>query len=317
MGLLNRRHLRIKVLQALYAYQQSSNTAVVKGEKELFHSIDTIYHLYFRMLSIFGELHHQAELRIEENKGKIRPSAEDLNPNRAFVDNQALLLLTNNQHIAAHVKHYKINWSQEEVMLRKLFTQLTQTAEYAAFMERGESTFEEQKEVLHSLFKKYIANYAPLHDLLDELSIYWQDDLDLVCVMVLRTIKDLKQSDTEFTDLMQLYKDEEDDTEFVRLLFFQAVKNQEDHFALIDSKTGNWELERIALMDRLLMNLAITEAKYFPNIPLKVTLNEYIEISKFYSTPKSNGFINGILDKVMDELNASGTIRKTGRGLKE
>lgn len=317
MGLLNRRHLRIKVLQALYAYQQSENNTVQKGEKELFHSIDKIYELYFRMLSIFGELKREAELRIEENKNKLRPSADDLNPNTRFVDNKVLNLLADSKNIAAHVKLYNINWSQEGVMLRKLFTQLSQTVAFENYMSDAENSFEADKAILLELFKVDIANYSPLHEYLDELSIYWQDDLDLVCVMVLRTIRDLKESANDLFDVMPLYKDEEDDSDFVKLLFAQSVRNQESHFAQIDSKAGNWELERIAIMDRLIMSLALTEAKFFNGIPLKVTLNEYIEISKFYSTPKSNGFINGILDKLFAEMKKSGEINKTGRGLIE
>lgn len=317
MGLLNRRHLRIKVLQALYAYQQSENTTITKGEKELFLSIDKIYDLYFRLLSIFGELKREAELRAEENRNKLRPSVEDLKPNTRFVENQVLTLLADSKNVSAYVKLYKINWSQEGVMLRKLFTQLIQSAEYEAYMELETSSFAEDKAILLELFKKYIANYEPLHEYLDELSIYWQDDLDLICVMVLRTIKDLKPTATDFFEVMPLYKDEEEDSQFVKLLFSQAVRHQTTHFELIDSKAGNWELERIAVMDRLIMNLALCEAKYFNNIPLKVTLNEYIEISKFYSTPKSNGFINGILDRLFVELKTGGEINKTGRGLIE
>ncbi|MES2627490.1 MAG: transcription antitermination factor NusB [Bacteroidota bacterium] len=317
MGLLNRRHLRIKVLQALYAYQQSENTTVQKGEKELFTSIDKIYELYFRLLTIFGELKREAELRVEENKAKLRPSADDLKPNTRFIDNKVLNLLSDSRNISAYAKLYKVNWSLEGVMLRKLFTMLTQSEEYENYMSKPEATFDDDKAILAELFKKYIANYAPLHEYLDELSIYWSDDLDLVCVMVLRTIKDLKATATEHFDVMPLYKDEEDDTEFVKTLFSQAVRHQEEHFAQIDSKAGNWELERIAVMDRLIMNLALTESTNFNNIPLKVTLNEYIEISKFYSTPKSNSFINGILDKLFTEMKRSGAISKTGRGLIE
>ncbi len=317
MGLLNRRHLRIKVLQALYAYQQSENNTVQKGEKELFLSIDKIYDLYFRLLSIFAELKRESELRIEENRNKLRPSQEDLAPNPRFVNNKALRLLSESKNIEAHVKFYKINWSVEGVMLRKLFTQLTQTEEYETYMSAPETTFDDDKAILVSLFKKYIAQSEPLHEYLDELSIYWQDDLDLVCVMVLKTIKDLKSTDTNLFDVIPLYKDEEDDSEFAKQLFSQSVRNQQEHFAQIDSKAGNWELERIAVMDRLIMNMALTEAKFFKNIPLKVTLNEYIEISKFYSTPKSNSFINGILDKLFEQGKQSGEIVKTGRGLIE
>jgi len=317
MGLLNRRHIRIKVLQALYAYQQSENNTIIKGEKELFHSLDNIHELYFRLLSIFGELRHQAELRIEENRNKLRPSKEDLNPNLRFLDNKVLTLLSKSQTISAHAKLYKINWSQEEVMLRKLFTSLSLAPEYLEYMDSDSTNFDDDREILIKLFRKYIANYSSLQDYLNELSIYWQDDLDLVCVMIIKTLKTLKSTDNEFFEVMPLYKDEEDDTEFSKLLFSQSVRNQESHFAAIDAKAGNWELERIALMDRLIMNMALTEAKQFSGIPLKVTLNEYIEISKFYSTPKSNGFINGILDKLFAEMKADGSINKSGRGLIE
>jgi N utilization substance protein B len=317
MGLLNRRHLRIKVLQALYAYHQSDNSTPSKGEKELFHSIDKIYELYFRMLAIYGELRSTALMRMEENRNKHLPSPEDLNPNQRFVDNAVLKLLESSKTIGAYSKLYKINWATEDVMLRKLYTLITQTEEYAEYMAKETSTFAEDKEFLMKIFRKYIANYPTVHEILDEQSIYWMDDLDLVCVMALKTIRDIKETDDELFDVLPLYKDEEDDKEFIKILFRSAIKYQDEHGPLIDAKAGNWELERIALMDRLIMNLALAEAREFSHIPLKVSLNEYIEISKFYSTPKSNGFINGILDKLFAELKEQGAIHKSGRGLIE
>lgn len=317
MGLLNRRHLRIKVLQALYAYHQSDNNTISKGEKELFFSIDKIYELYFRLFAIFGELRNVALTKMEENKNKHLPTKEDLNPNPRFVMNRVMRMLDGSKTIAAYVKLYKINYAQEDGMMRKLYSQIQATEEYAEYMGRTSTTFQEDKEFVQKIFKKYIANFEPLHELLEEQSIYWMDDLDLVCVMLLKTVRDLKEDDNELFEVLPLYKDEEDDKDFAKVLFRTAINRQEEHFPLIDAKAGNWELERIALMDRLIMNLALTEAQEFSNIPLKVTLNEYIEISKYYSTPKSNGFINGILDKLFLELKEEGKIRKSGRGLIE
>ncbi len=313
--MLNRRHLRIKVLQTLYAFSQSQNTNLVAGEKELLHGVDRMYDLYIYYLTMFDSFTHFAELRIEEAKRKKFTKEEDLNPNLKFVNNRFIALLKENKAIKDASINTKINWSGdvEQDVLVKLYNSFIKNEIYIEYMESKEQSFEEDKKFIIKLFKKEICNFELLIHYFEEKSIYWQDDIDLVCSMVIKTLKTFKSPEDTEKAILPLYKDDEED--FIKKLFRKALDNLTDNYAIIAEHTRNWESDRIALMDRLLMNLAITEAQVFPYIPTNVTLNEYIEISKFYSTPKSNSFINGILDKIFSDMQKEGTIKKVGRGL--
>jgi N utilization substance protein B len=206
---------------------------------------------------------------------------------------------------------------RDQDLVRKIFNDIRNSELYTKYMNDPGRGFDMDQDFLVHLFKEEIANSETLLNHLEEMSINWMDDIDLVCSTVIKTIKGFNPNSDEFAKLSPLYKDPEDDEKFVRDLFKRSVILNEETEALISSKTENWELERIASMDMLLMKMAITEVLEFSTIPVKVTLNEYIEISKFYSTPKSNGFINGILDKVFLQLKTDNRIKKIGRGLLE
>lgn len=315
--MLNRRHLRIKVLQALYSWFQVGEQDYAKGEKELLKSIDKIYDLYLYYLLFFGELHRHALNKIEESRNKKLPRPEDLNPNTKFVDNKVLLLLSESAALEIASKNRKIYWNTEQELVRKVFNEIRKSEVYEKYMNDPGRMFDQDKDFLVAVFKEFIANSEALLAYFEELSISWLDDIDLVCGAVIKTIKGLQETDDAHWKLMPLYKDEEEDMAFVKQLFRKTIMNDVETESQISNKTENWELERIAAMDMLLMKMAINEAREFSTIPVKVTLNEYIEISKFYSTPKSNSFINGILDKVFAELKNSGAIKKVGRGLIE
>lgn len=314
--MLNRRHLRIKVLQALYAFYQSKDADYVKLEKELFSSVDRIYDLYLYLMLTFSELKTQAERRVEENKKKILPTEEDLNPNLKFVNNEIISLLERNTELRKISEQRKVNWMGDEnqEMFRKMYLQIRESEIYFEFMNNGNEGFEEDLAFAVALFKTEIANFPLLYNYFEERDIHWLDDIDLACTMVLKTIKSFEVGKSN--EIMPLYKDEVDEKEFVKMLFRKTVMMDEESEKLIDELTSNWELDRIAKMDIILMKMAIAEFQIFNNIPTKVTLNEYIEISKFYSTPKSNGFINGVLDKAIARLEKEGRIKKVGRGLK-
>lgn len=315
--MLNRRHLRIKVLQALYSWFQGSDGEFARAEKELMKNIDRIYDLYLMYLLMLSDLQTMASNRIEEGRNKKLPSKADLEPNMKFVDNKILNLLSNNKALLAETHKRKLSWAGEQDLLKKTFNEIRSSEVYEKYMNDPGRSFEEAQEFIVTLFKDFIANSEAVQNYLEERSINWLDDIDLVCATVIKTIKGFTESSDEYATLSPLYKDEDEDEKFVRDLFKKCILNSESTEALISSKTENWELERIASMDMLLMKMAITEVLEFPTIPVKVTLNEYIEISKFYSTPKSNGFINGILDKVFLQLKNDGKIRKVGRGLIE
>lgn len=314
--MLNRRHLRIKVLQALYAYFQSESDDYVKAEKELFTGIDRIYDLYLYLLLTFSELKHIAEHRIEENKKKIRPKEEDLNPNLKFVNNEVIRKLDESKTLRKLSEERKINWIGDvnQEIFRKMFLEMREGETYFEFMNNEATGFEEDKAFMIAVFKADIANFPLLYSFFEEKSIHWLDDIDLACSMVIKTIKHMEEG--QEAEILPLYKDKEDEQEFVRELFKQTIATNDENEQLIDELTSNWELDRIAKMDVLLMKMAITELQVFNNIPTKVTLNEYIEISKFYSTPKSNAFINGVLDKAIARLEKEDKIKKIGRGLK-
>jgi N utilization substance protein B len=315
--MLNRRHLRIKVLQILYAFFQSEEKDALKAEKEVFKSIDKMYELYLYFLLSFEEIVTFAEQRIADRQNKIQPSEDDLSPNRSFVDNKIFTFFMENISLRKSSEELKINWggAVKNDLMRKLFVHITETDAFKEFMDQEESDFESDRKFVLSLFKTEIANFALLHDFFENESIYWLDDIDLICSMVLKTIKTIDEKDGADKQILELYKDEEDEKEFITKLIRDTLANDKANSALIDELTQNWELERIARMDIILLKMALTELTELPSIPKKVTLNEYIEISKFYSTPKSQVFINGILDKAVVMLAKDGKLNKAGRGL--
>ena len=311
--MLNRRHIRIKVLQAFYAFFQSNNEDVLKGEKELFHSIEKIYDLYVFVLMLFPSLKRQALIQIEEAKRSeyLRQDIHILKT--GFIDNQLVDIIEQSKVLQKISKDRKINWEGdvENDLTKKIFKEVYQTDYYKNLLQSESTSFNDDKDALVQLYKKEICNLEKLHHFFDEKSIYWQDDLDHVSSMILKTLKSITEN--QELEILPLWK--EDEYEFTQNLFRKAVLQKEENDALLQTYSKNWEKERLATMDSLLMNLAMTEALEFSSIPIKVTLNEYIEISKFYSTPKSNSFINGILDRIFEDYKKDGKLVKRGRGL--
>lgn len=303
------------MLQALYAYFQSDEENYRRTENELMQAVEKIYDLYIYLLLTFSELKSIAENRIEENKKKILPSEDDLHPNMKFVNNAIIALLEDDRELRRISEERKVNWVGDEhhEMFRKMFLQVKDSETFIDHMNNGMEGFEEDKQFAIDLFKTEIANFPLLYNYFEEKSIHWLDDIDLACSMVLKTIKSIEEG--QMIDILPLYKKDDDEQEFIRELLRKTISMDKENEALIDDLTKNWELDRIAKMDIILMKMAITELQIFSNIPTKVTLNEYIEISKFYSTPKSNGFINGILDKAIERLQKEKKIVKIGRGL--
>ncbi len=314
--MLNRRHLRIKVLQAIYAFFQSHHSNRLVAEKELFKNVEQIYDLYLYLLFVFEGFVSIEKNRLEELKNKRFLSDEDINPNRKFVDNPIFTILENNRELIDTATAKKVNWvgAEKQEILRKVMMTIRNSEVYTLYMANTESSFQEDIAFVIDLFKEHVANSTLIYHFFEEMSIHWIDDIDLACSMVIKTIKTFKE-DGDNNKILPLYKDEEDEKDFISRLFRQSIDQYDDNQKLIDDLISNWELDRLAIMDILLMNLAITEVKEFSNIPIKVTLNEYIEISKFYSTPKSNGFINGVLDKAVERLKGENKITKVGRGL--
>jgi N utilization substance protein B len=315
--MLNRRQLRIKILQSLYAFFQSDNENYNAGLKELMHSVSKMHEMYVYYMLVFGELVNYSESKIKETKNRKFSKANSDELNRNFIDNVFLQLLSNNPSLKQISQDLKINWSGdvEQDIIKKLYNHITKTDVYNEIMSDGPKDFEMQKAMCVQLFKKEICNYHLIHNYFEENSIYWTDDIDHICSMVIKTMKSIDLKNANDFPVLPLWKEDEED--FTIKLFENTIKFKSDNDSLLKNYTKNWDQDRLAKMDMILMNMAINEAREFPTIPVKVTLNEYIEISKFYSTPKSNGFINGILDNIFEHLKKEGQIIKSGRGLIE
>jgi N utilization substance protein B len=314
--MLNRRYLRIKVYQALYAHAQSDGGNPAKTEKELFLGIERTYDLYVQLMLIFGEMRHLAEERIAERKLKRMPSAADLAPSRRFVDNPVLVMLSESKRLLQESGKRKLGWMGERDMLQRLYRQIEGSPEYTAYMAAETTTPTLDRGIVLDLFLEHIAQFEPLHDHFENKSIHWLEDLDLACGLVKRSIETLKLSEGEIS-LGDLDREPGEEREFATTLYRDTIGAERSDGKMIAAKASNWEVDRIALSDMLLMRMALTEARSFDLIPVKVTMNEYIEIAKAYSTPKSKNFINGILDKLFAEMKADGSIHKVGRGLLE
>lgn len=315
--MLNRRYLRIKVMQALYAFFQSDNKDLPKGERDLFTGIDKIYDLYIYQLAFLVELHHVATVLSEEAKNKRLPTSNDLNPNLKFIENKFILQLVENIHLKREMNNRRISWSNEFELVKKIFNSIKASEEYDNYMNVSDDSYKTHLDFSIEVFKEHMADFELLNHFYEEKNLHWGDDIYLVNPMVVKTIESFKENSTPDFALLPLYKDREEDEQFIKDLFRQTVIQFDETKKLIGDKTKNWEVERIAMMDVLLMQMAITEILYFSNIPVKVSLNEFIEISKIYSTPKSKLFINGILDKLLIDFKAEKKLNKIGRGLME
>ncbi|MCB8995227.1 MAG: transcription antitermination factor NusB [Bacteroidales bacterium] len=312
--MISRRLLRIKALQVLYAYYATEQKDLSVSEKELHFSINKSYELYNYLLLLIQDIIQYAESRIEIAANKRIPSFEDLHPNKRFVSNKLAAQLAENIQLSKYISNHHISWVKYPELIKELYLEITEFEDYKQYMEQEESSYAEDKKLLAKIYSDIILTSESFNQVLEEQSIYWNDDLEYVIAMVLKTIKKFNEEDGPDKKLLDLYKNKEDH-DFVIDLFRKSIAKRKDCLELIESTASNWDLERIAFMDILIMQLAITELLEFPSIPTKVSLNEYLEIAKYYSTEKSNNFINGVLDKIMALLKEKKMINKSGRGL--
>jgi len=320
--MLSRRHLRIKALQALYAFFQSLNDKLDIGEKELFRSLDKLYEIYIYQLSLLIDIVEFAKKRQDENKQKFFPTEDDLDPNTRFIDNRLYRQLSANKDLLKYIDRYKISWIDQEDMIRKLLVQIRTSPEFSDYMSKTENSYNSDKDIFTKIIKKHLSRSEILQYYYEDKNIYWHEDFHTANLLVIKTIKSFNESWDKNYKLPVIFEDDEfnrdnEDKEFLINLFRNTILKSEEYEHLIDDKAKNWEMERIAVMDILLIKMALVELMEMPSIPVKVTLNEYIELAKLYSTPKSKVFVNGILDKLIGDLKTQSRIKKTGRGLKE
>lgn len=312
--MLNRRHIRIKVLQVLFAYYNDDEPNAASYEKMLFESVNRFRDLYVGFIQLMVEMHSLSIEKIESGMNKKLPSHEDLHPNTKFAANAVLRILSHSVSLEKATKENHLKWTENRELLKQMFKDIQDCHDYQEYLSSDQRSFDQDKEIVVKLFKRHLVNFELMHDYLEEQGIFWNDDIDLTASMVLRSLKAIKESDTDI-EFLPLWKEGDEEEEFCRQLFRKTLSTGADTKERVALVTPNWETDRIANMDLVLLKMAIAEAIYFESIPTKVTMNEYIELAKFYSTPKSATFINGVLDNLMPKMVEEGKIKKVGRGL--
>ena len=309
--MINRVLIRAKVVQMLYAYMVSKDAmTLTTAKKELKKSLDKSYELYNALLKLMIELTDVQDLRLDEAKHKFLPTEEDLNPNMRFVENEFVKRLRADQTLADFVDDKKINWRDDELFVRLLLDKILRSEEYQEYMEMPKTSLVRDGEVWYQLMKKVVLPDENLLEHLQSMSVYYtDDDLQIMGQFVMKTIR--RFEDEEAQPILPQYKND-DDSKFGEQLFSKAVAEMDENNSYIDQfvKTEKWDVERIALMDRVVMCTALTEIRNYPSIPVNVSLNEYIELAKDYSTPRSGQFVNGILNAVVNKLRADKVIIK-------
>ena len=318
--MLNRRFLRVKALQELYAYHQSHESNLSAAERRLLDDVDSLYELFIYQLSFWVEVKRFAEQRIEENKKKNFPTEEDLNPNMKFVNNRVLNVLEQNNHLIRLEQSYKINWANDrDDFIRAFYGRLMEYSEYQEYMNNGKDSFEDDKKFLITIVDTYFAEDDSLFDYYADRKLAFNSDYQLGVYLLWKFFTEMRSDFSVDSMLPSAYTTENhennDDKAFVLDLFRKTILHAEEYRELVKDNLSNWDYDRLALMDKILIFMALTEFCYFHSIPVKVTINEYIEISKFYSTADSRRFVNGMLDKLSNVLKENGKLVKTGIGL--
>lgn len=319
--MLYRRHLRIKVLQALYAWYTNDSDDLKKGETQLLLSINKLYELFIYQLSFLVEVKRFAEKRSEENKTKFYPTENDLNPNLKFLENEVNRLVEDNIDFQRKESVFKIDWADETELIRKFYNTLINADFFKHYMSGKTRSLDEDKK----LYLKIVDKLFPKDDLLisyyEEKSVFFVDGYDLVLILLIKFFDTLSEGFTDDKPLPTIYKtdnlEKNEDAEFVKTLFKKTILQDAENTKLLEGKTSTWDYDRVPMMDIILLKMAIIELKEMDTVPVKVTLNEYIELAKYFSAEKSKTFVNGVLDRLIREFKEEGKIKKVGRGLIE
>jgi N utilization substance protein B len=307
--MINRVLIRLKIIQVVYAYYKNSGKSLKAAEDEVFFSLSKAYDLYKFLLLLIVALTRYASDRIAFNMRKVRPTEEDLNPNLKFVNNRLAAQLEANDDLIKFSEKSKLDWVNYSDFLRRLLDSIVESDIYKEYMASETSSYEEDRELWRKLYKNFVFDNEELDILLEELSLYWNDDKAIVDTFVLKTIKRFNEEGGMNQQLLPEYKDDED-MEYAHRLFKATIQNAEEYRKMMSDNSKNWDMSRLAFMDVIIMQTALAEVMTFPQIPLNVTLNEYVEIAKYYSTPKSSSFINGLLDTIIKNLKKDNKINK-------
>lgn len=307
--MINRVLIRLKIVQIVYAYYQNGGKNLDTAEKELFFSLSKAYDLYNYLLLLMVEVTKKANKRLNAAKNKLVPTKEELFPNTKFVENRFIAQLEVNKQLLEFSNNQKKTWENEADFVKTLCDKILESDIYKEYMASETSSYEEDRELWRKLYKNIIFNNIELDQVLEDQSLYWNDDKEIVDTFVLKTIKRFDEKNGAKQELLPEFKDEEDQ-DFARRLFRRTILNADYYRHLISENTKNWDLDRVAFMDVVIMQIALAEILSFPNIPVSVSLNEYVEIAKLYSTPKSGGFINGTLDGIVNSLKKENKLTK-------
>ncbi len=307
--MINRVLIRIRVVQILFSYSQNDTIDLKKAENELLFSLQKSYDLYHYFLSLLIVLTDLYERRVEARRAKLLPSEEDMNPNTKLLENKFIRQLRDNKQLNDYLQERPFDWYNQDAYTRNLLDTILASDVYKDYIENTDESYDVDREFWRKVFKHIICTSEELYNLLEDESLYWNDDVEIVQSFVLKTIKRFDGQDGAEQDLLPMFKDDTD-REFAVKLLRESLFNGKDYRDSIDKYTQNWESERIALMDMVIMQIAVSELVNFPSIPVSVTLNEYIDIAKAYSTTKSASFINGILDSIVKELKETKIIIK-------
>ena len=307
--MINRNLIRIRVVQIIYSWYQNRNKNLREAEKELMFGLQKSYDLYYYMLLLMVELTRVHERRIEAKKSKFLPTEEDLNPNLNLIENKFIRQLEGNRQFNKQLNERPMSWEEHDAFVRNLLDKILESDTYIEYSQVESPTYDEDKEFWRKIFKNFIYTNEELDDLLEDECIYWNDDVEIVQSFVLKSIRQLSEEDGIEQPLLPMFRDEED-KQYALQLLHDTILNEKKYRGLIEKHTEKWDFDRIAFMDMIIMQVALSEIFSFESIPTSVSLNEYIELAKGYSTPKSGTFINGVLDAIVQELKENNQIFK-------
>ena len=299
--MINRILIRIKVLQIVYSFYQNGNNDLKVAENELLFSLKKSYDLYHYFLLLIVDVTNLQRRILDARKNKYMPTEAELNPNTRLVDNRFTAQIAENEALRKYVAEQGLSWDNDGDFIKMVLDMILSSEQYGEYLNNENDSYETDKEFWRIVFKKLICGNEAIDDYLQDKSIYWNDDISIVETFTLKTIKQFEKAAGSKQKLLPMFKDLEDQS-FAIKLFRQSLMKGSEFRERINKHMKNWETERIANMDLIIMQVALAEIMTFPTIPINVTLNEYIDTAKYYSTPKSGTFINGILDSVVNEL---------------
>ena len=306
--MINRELIRIKIVQLTYAYYQNGNKNMDSAEKELLFSLSKAYDLYNYLLLLIVAVSREERRRVEIAMQRAEREGTEL-PSQKFVFNKFAVQLEDNKMLNTFVENQKLTWTDDIEFVRKLCNQIEESLAYREYMADPEDSYEADREGWRKIYRQLIVDNDDLKSLLEEKSLYWNDDKEVVDTFVLKTIKRFDPKNNSMQELLPEYKDEED-KDFARKLYRATILNADTYQRYMSETSRNWDFSRLAYMDVVIMQIAIAEMLTFPNVPVSVTINEYVDLAKLYSTPKSGAYINGMLDSIARYLVRTGKMLK-------